>query len=81
MPILEIQLRPVSLGMPLANTDTILEHSGATSWLGDSALDGKTLLVHEEQGHGDMIMAMRYLPAIVRAAARVSSRSQTISSG
>lgn len=44
---------------------------GATSWLGGTSLDGKTLLVHEEQGHGDMIMCLRYLPAVIRSAARV----------
>lgn len=35
----------------------------ARLWRGDD-LTGKTLLVHAEQGHGDMLMFARYLPLI-----------------
>ena len=41
------------------------------SWLGETDPRGKTVLVHEEQGHGDTIQFVRYVPALVDAGARV----------
>ena len=35
-----------------------------TMWDGESSLDGKTVLVHGEQGAGDQIQFVRYLPLL-----------------
>jgi Tfp pilus assembly protein PilF len=40
-------------------------------WLGDSDLTGRTILVHAEQGHGDTIQYLRYIPLLRQMAARV----------
>jgi Tfp pilus assembly protein PilF len=40
-------------------------------WLGDSDLTGRTLLVHAEQGHGDTVQFLRYIPMLRQRAARV----------
>lgn len=40
-------------------------------WLGDDDLAGQTLLVHAEQGHGDTIQYLRYVPMLRERAARV----------
>lgn len=40
-------------------------------WNGRMPLDGKTILIHGEQGMGDMLMIMRYVPMLVERGARV----------
>jgi tetratricopeptide (TPR) repeat protein len=40
-------------------------------WLGDGAVDGKTILLHHEQGFGDTIQMARYAPLLVQRGARV----------
>jgi tetratricopeptide (TPR) repeat protein len=40
-------------------------------WLGESSLRDKTLLIHAEQGLGDVLYAVRYVPALARQGARV----------
>jgi tetratricopeptide (TPR) repeat protein len=40
-------------------------------WLGESPLRDKTLLIHAEQGMGDVIYAVRYVPRLARRGARV----------
>ena len=40
-------------------------------WLGDEDLTGRTIIVHAEQGHGDTIMYLRYIPLLRQRAARV----------
>ena len=40
-------------------------------WLGDEDLTGRTILVHAEQGHGDTVQYLRYIPLLRRRAARV----------
>ncbi len=41
------------------------------AWLGDEDLSGRTILVHAEQGHGDTVMFMRYVPLLRAMGARV----------
>jgi tetratricopeptide (TPR) repeat protein len=43
---------------------------GAPRWRGES-LDGKTILLHAEQGSGDTLMLLRYAPLIVERGGRV----------
>jgi len=40
-------------------------------WLGAEAIDGKTILVHSEQGFGDTIQFCRYVPLVAARGARV----------
>jgi len=40
-------------------------------WLGDSLINGKTILIHAEQGFGDTLMACRYVPLVAALGARV----------
>jgi tetratricopeptide (TPR) repeat protein len=40
-------------------------------WSGDSSLEGKTILIHAEQGFGDTLMACRYVPLVAALGARV----------
>ena len=41
------------------------------TWLGDSPVAGKTLLVHPEQGFGDLIQFSRYVPLLENIGAKV----------
>jgi tetratricopeptide (TPR) repeat protein len=40
-------------------------------WLGDSPLAGKTILLHAEQGLGDTLQFLRYVPRLAEQGARV----------
>jgi hypothetical protein len=40
-------------------------------WYGDSDLAGKTILLYAEQGHGDAIQFVRYVPMVAALGARV----------
>jgi tetratricopeptide (TPR) repeat protein len=40
-------------------------------WLGEEAIDGKTVLLHGEQGFGDAIQFCRYVPLVAARGARV----------
>jgi hypothetical protein len=43
----------------------------APLWRGDAPLDGKAILLHAEQGFGDTIQLVRYVPLLARSGARV----------
>lgn len=47
-----------------------LQHFSRPEWQGE-ALAGKTLLLHQEQGLGDAIQMLRYLPLLQQSGARV----------
>jgi tetratricopeptide (TPR) repeat protein len=40
-------------------------------WLGETAIEGKTILLHREQGFGDTIQFCRYVPLLAERGARV----------
>src|SRR5262249_6364785 len=44
---------------------------GRPQWTGREDIRGKTLLLHSEQGHGDTIMAARFIRAGIARGARV----------
>ena len=44
---------------------------GQPTWLGDYSIAGKTLLVHPEQGFGDLIQFSRYVPLLENLGATV----------
>jgi tetratricopeptide (TPR) repeat protein len=57
-----------------AQTDAVLspwQHCGRPQWTGSRDIAGKTVLLHSEQGHGDTIMAARYVRRVVDLGARV----------
>jgi len=41
------------------------------TWLGDRPIAGKTLLIHSEQGFGDLIQFSRYVPMLEKLGAKV----------
>lgn len=41
------------------------------TWLGDKPIAGKTILIHPEQGFGDLIQFCRYLPMLEKLGAKV----------
>jgi tetratricopeptide (TPR) repeat protein len=43
----------------------------APLWLGESSLDGKTILLHAEQGFGDTLQFVRYAPLLAGCGANV----------
>jgi hypothetical protein len=45
-------------------------------WLGQSALSGKTILLHAEQGLGDTLQFVRYAPLVAQLGARVMLQVQ-----
>jgi tetratricopeptide (TPR) repeat protein len=45
-------------------------------WLGEYPIAGKTILLHAEQGLGDTIQFVRYVPLLVRAGAKVVVEAQ-----
>jgi len=51
----------------------VLPRRGFTQrpWYGDTDLAGKTILLHAEQGHGDAIQFLRYVPMVAALGARV----------
>jgi hypothetical protein len=49
---------------------------GERPWLGEVPLDGKTLLVHSEQGFGDTLQFVRYVPWLAATGARIVLRVQ-----
>jgi hypothetical protein len=49
----------------------------APAWLGEDNLTGRTILLHAEQGHGDTIQFIRYVPMVIARGARVLLEVQT----
>lgn len=47
------------------------QYPGRPLWLGGSSIKGKTILLHAEQGLGDTIQLMRYVPMLKAAGAQV----------
>ena len=45
---------------------------GTPPWLGETALAGKTLLLHAEQGFGDTLQMLRYIPILADQGIRVT---------
>jgi hypothetical protein len=41
------------------------------TWLGDESISGKTILIHPEQGFGDLIQFSRYVPMLEKLGAKV----------
>jgi len=63
-PLYEARFRVPALAIPARDF-------GVPRWDGNVALEGKTLLVHAEQGLGDTIQFSRYMPLLAEKGARV----------
>ncbi|MBL8200613.1 MAG: tetratricopeptide repeat protein [Chromatiales bacterium] len=50
---------------------TLVRDFAEPRWLGDAPLAGHTLFLHYEQGLGDTLQMLRYVPLLVRQGARV----------
>jgi hypothetical protein len=50
--------------------------SGVPHWRGESDISNKTILLHAEQGLGDTLQCVRYVPLVARRAAHVVLRVQ-----
>lgn len=48
-----------------------LRHFSAPAWRGEQSLAGKTILLHAEQGYGDTLQTIRYIPMIHAQGARI----------
>ena len=46
-------------------------NTAAPLWLGETPLQGKTIVISHEQGFGDMLQFVRYLPRVTQQAGRV----------
>lgn len=51
---------------------------GMPHWRGETAIDGKTILLQSEQGLGDTLMMIRYVPLVARQGARILLRVQPL---
>lgn len=40
-------------------------------WLGKESVNGKTILIHSEQGFGDTLQFYRYIPMVIKLNAKV----------
>jgi tetratricopeptide (TPR) repeat protein len=49
----------------------VWRHSPQPAWQGESDIAGQTLLLHAEQGHGDTIQFVRYVPYVIARGATV----------
>lgn len=45
---------------------------GVPAWLGETSIAGKRLLLHAEQGYGDAIQMLRYVPILAAMGAKVT---------
>jgi len=52
-------------------TPSLWHHGGRPQWNGHEAIRGNTLLLHSEQGHGDTIMALRFVRPVANMGGRV----------
>jgi len=54
-----------------SGTEHLRANFGRPLWLGETPLQGKTILLHAEQGLGDTIQLVRYVPRLAAAGAKV----------
>ena len=76
--LLKLTLGELEAGWPLYEARLHLEHLRAYQrnltvprWSGAEPIDGKTLLVHAEQGIGDTLQFVRYIPLLEQRGAHV----------
>jgi tetratricopeptide (TPR) repeat protein len=54
-----------------SGTEHLRDDFAKPLWLGETSLQGKTILLHAEQGFGDTIQFARYVPQVAALAAKV----------
>jgi len=61
----------LELGWVAVRQRPIMRNFSQPLWLGANELKGKTVLIHAEQGFGDVIQFCRYVPRVAKRCARV----------
>jgi tetratricopeptide (TPR) repeat protein len=61
----------LELGWVAVRQRPIMRNFSQPLWLGPNELKGKTVLIHAEQGFGDVIQFCRYVPRVAERGARV----------
>lgn len=81
----QLTLAGFATGWPLYESRLHLEHLrayqrdlNAPRWTGAEPLEGKTILVHAEQGIGDTLQFVRYIPLLEKRGARVTLEVQPV---
>ena len=62
----------------IANFIPLQRRFDAPRWSGSESLEGKTLLIHTEQGLGDTLQFCRYIPLLEARGARVVFEVQPV---
>lgn len=86
--LLELTLGSLEAGWPLYEARFQLPHLRGTQrnlpasrWTGEQSLEGRTILIYAEQGLGDTVQFVRYVPLLEQRGAEVLLETQAVLTG